>query len=210
MSAVLPSLRPPPCPSQVNCKEASNSQLCLLYMSSILTSIGSGSIKPCVVTFAADQYDMRRSAVASHNVGWGWGFGIPAIGMALSIIVFIFGSSLYNKLKPEGSPLVRLAQVVVAAARKRKEEMPLDPGMLYQNRELDAAISVDGRLLHSNQFKWFDRAAIVTDEDAEDLKSPNLWRIATVHRIEELKMHRQNAAHMVSRNITCNGLLPSP
>ncbi|KAG5242505.1 nitrite transporter family protein [Salix suchowensis] len=215
MSAVLPSLRPPPCPSQVNCKEASNSHLCLLYMSSILTSIGSGSIKPCVVTFAADQYDMRRSAVASRswnffnwyyfcmgmatltaltvvvyiqdNVGWGWGFGIPAIGMALSIVVFIFGSSLYNKLKPEGSPLVRLAQVVVAAARKRKEVMPLDPGMLYHNRELDAAISVDGRLLHSNQFKWFDRAAIVTDEDAEDLKSPNLWRIATVHRIEELK-----------------------
>ncbi|KAJ6408411.1 hypothetical protein OIU84_011679 [Salix udensis] len=215
ISAVLPSLRPPPCSSQVNCKEASTSQLWVLYMSSILTSIGSGSIKPCVVTFAADQYDMRRSAVASRSwnffnlyyfcmgmatltaltvvvyiqdsVGWGWGLGIPAVGMALSIIVFIFGSSLYNKLKPEGSPLVRLAQVVVAAARKRKEVMPLDPGMLYHNRELDAAISVNGRLLHSNQFKWFDRAAIVTDEDAQDLKSPNLWRIATVHRIEELK-----------------------
>jgi peptide/histidine transporter 3/4 len=87
------------------------------------------------------------------NVGWGWGLGIPAIGMALSIVAFIFGSSLYNKLKPEGSPLVRLAQVVVAAAKKRKEVMPLDPGMLYQNKELDAAISVNGRLLHSDQFK---------------------------------------------------------
>jgi len=46
-----------------------------------------------------------------------------------------------------------LAQVVVAAAKKRKEVMPLDPGMLYQNKELDAAISVNGRLLHSDQFK---------------------------------------------------------
>ncbi|KAJ6921455.1 hypothetical protein NC652_015381 [Populus alba x Populus x berolinensis] len=215
VSAVLPSLRPPPCPSQVSCKEASNSQLWILYMSLILTSIGSGGIKPCVVTFAADQFDMTKSAVGSRswnffnwyyfcmgmatltaltvvvyiqdNVGWGWGLGIPAIGMALSIVAFIFGSSLYNKLKPEGSPLVRLAQVVVAAAKKRKEVMPLDPGMLYQNKELDAAISVNGRLLHSDQFRWFDKAAIVTNEDEKDSKSPNLWRIATVHRIEELK-----------------------
>jgi peptide/histidine transporter 3/4 len=35
--------------------------------------------------------------------------------------------------------------------------------------------------------RWFDKAAIVTNEDAKDSKSPNLWRIATVHRIEELK-----------------------
>ncbi|KAJ6912493.1 hypothetical protein NC651_015030 [Populus alba x Populus x berolinensis] len=61
VSAVLPSLRPSPCPSQVKyCKEASNSQLWILYMSLILTSIGSGGIKPCVVTFAADQFDMTK------------------------------------------------------------------------------------------------------------------------------------------------------
>lgn len=35
--------------------------------------------------------------------------------------------------------------------------------------------------------RWFDKAAILTNEDAKDSKSPNLWRIATVHRIEELK-----------------------
>lgn len=32
-----------------------------------------------------------------------------------------------------------------------------------------------------------DKATIVTDGDITDSKSPNLWRLATVHRVEELK-----------------------
>lgn len=87
------------------------------------------------------------------NVGWGWGLGIPTIAMALSIIAFLVGSPLYKKLKPGGSPLVRLAQVIVAATKKRKAVAPADPGLLYENRELDATISVNGRLIHTNQFK---------------------------------------------------------
>ena len=87
------------------------------------------------------------------NVGWGWGLAIPTIAMALSILAFWVGSPLYNRIKPEGSPLVRLAQVIVAAVRKRKEGVPADLALLYENRELDAAISLHERLLHTNQFK---------------------------------------------------------
>ncbi|KAL6337669.1 hypothetical protein AAG906_037262 [Vitis piasezkii] len=215
ISAVLPSLRPPPCPTKENCKEASTLQLCILYISLLLTSLGTGGIRPCVVTFAADQFDMSKSKVASRswnffnwyyfsmglatlsaltivvyiqdNVGWGWGLGLPTIAMALSIIAFLVGSPLYKKLKPGGSPLVRLAQVIVAATKKRKAVAPADPSLLYENKELDATISVNGRLLHTNQFKWFDKAAIVTDAEATSLNPPNLWRLATVHRVEELK-----------------------
>ncbi|KAA8517363.1 hypothetical protein F0562_017631 [Nyssa sinensis] len=121
------------------------------------------------------------------NVGWGWGLGLPTIAMALSIIAFVVGSSLYRKLKPGGSPLIRLAQVIVAAAKNRKVVAPHNPTLLYENKELDADISCNGRLLHTDQFKWFDRAAIVTDEDKTDSELPNLWRLATVHRVEELK-----------------------
>ncbi|PQP92269.1 Major facilitator superfamily protein isoform 2 [Prunus yedoensis var. nudiflora] len=35
--------------------------------------------------------------------------------------------------------------------------------------------------------KWFDRAAIVTIDEANSSGPPNLWRLATVHRVEELK-----------------------
>uniref|UniRef100_A0A2P2Q3I2 Nitrate transporter n=1 Tax=Rhizophora mucronata TaxID=61149 RepID=A0A2P2Q3I2_RHIMU len=215
VSAMLPSLRPPPCPSQVNCKEASNSQLWVLYMSLLLVSIGTGGLRPCIVTFAADQIDMKKTSVASRswnffnwyyfsmgmatltaltvvvyvqdNVGWGWGLGIPTIGMAFSILAFVFGSSLYNKLKPGGSPLVRLAQVIVAAVRKRRVVAPEDSGRLYENKELDADISVNGRLLHTDQLKFLDKAAIVTDGEAAGSAPPNLWKLATVHRVEELK-----------------------
>ncbi|CAL5351702.1 unnamed protein product [Camellia sinensis] len=215
ISATLPQLRPPPCPTQVNCKEASTLQLWILYISLLLSSLGSGGIRPCIVTFAADQLDMSKSRVESRswnffnwyyfcmgmaslsaltvvvyiqdNVSWGLGLGIPTIAMAVSVIAFVLGSPLYKKLKPSGSPLVRMAQVVVAAVKKRKEVVPDGVGDLYENRELDAGISSNGRLLHTDQLKWLDRAAIVTEEDTKDPTSPNLWRIATVHRVEELK-----------------------
>nr|POF23500.1 protein nrt1/ ptr family 3.1 [Quercus suber] len=215
ISAVLPKFHPPPCSTQENCKEASTLQIWVLYICLLLTSLGSGCIRPCVVTFAADQIDMTKSSVAARswnlfnwyyfsmgmatlaaltlvvyiqdNVGWGWGLAIPTIAMALSIVAFLVGSPLYNRIKPRGSPLVRLAQVIVAAVRKRKEVVPADPALLYENRELDAAISLHERLLHTNQFKWFDKAAIVTGNDATDSNTPNLWRVATVHRVEELK-----------------------
>lgn len=46
------------------------------------------------------------------------------------------------------------------------------------------------KLLHARLYeccRWFDKAAVVTDADATDSKQPNLWRLATVHRVEELK-----------------------
>ncbi|OMO97112.1 Proton-dependent oligopeptide transporter family [Corchorus capsularis] len=216
ISAILPSLRPPPCPTQENCQEASAIQLWILYICLLLTSLGTGGIRPCVVTFAADQFDMDQSSAArsgkwnffnwyyfcmgiatlsaltvvvyiQEHVGWGWGLGIPTIAMAISIIAFVVGSPLYKKMKPGGSPLIRLAQVIVAAVKKRKEVAPEDPKLLYQNKQLDADIAVNGRLVHTNQYKWLDKAAIVTESEATSSNPPNLWRLTTVHRVEELK-----------------------
>ncbi|XAR48308.1 hypothetical protein NMG60_11031079 [Bertholletia excelsa] len=121
------------------------------------------------------------------NVGWGWGLAIPATSMALAIVTFIAGSSMYKKIVPKESPLIRLAQVIVAAVRKRKAVEPADPALLYNNQELDAAISSNGRLLHTQQFRWLDKAAVVSDGDLRDSKPTNLWRLSTVHRVEELK-----------------------
>ncbi|XP_012569240.1 protein NRT1/ PTR FAMILY 3.1-like [Cicer arietinum] len=216
VSTILPYFRPPACPTQVNCQEATSSQLSALYISLLLTSLGSGGIRPCVVPFSADQFNMTRSGVASRtwnlfnwyffimgfaslsaltivvyvqdNIGWGWGLGIPTIAMFISIISFVLGFPLYKTVKPGGSPLIRLVQVTVAAFKKRNHTLPNHPKLLYHNKELDAAISLEGTLLHSNQYKWLDKAAIVTEEEIKDPdKSPNLWKLSTVHRVEELK-----------------------
>ncbi|CAH1432263.1 unnamed protein product [Lactuca virosa] len=121
------------------------------------------------------------------SVSWGWGLGIPTIAMGIAFIAFLVGSSLYQKIKPEGSPFVRLAQVIAAAVKKRKSGVLTDDTLLYENKELDASISKDGRLVHTNQLRWFDKAAIITEKDTDFSNLPNLWQIATVHRVEELK-----------------------
>ncbi|KAF2317767.1 hypothetical protein GH714_041072 [Hevea brasiliensis] len=216
LSATLPNLRPPQCKEDEVCQEADAGQLAILYASLLLTALGSGGIRPCVVAFGADQFDetdpkqstktwryfnwyyfvMGVSVLLAvtvlvyvqDNVGWGLGLGIPTIAMFLSIIAFIIGYPLYRNLRPAGSPFTRLLQVSVAAFRKRKLSMVSDPKLLYQNEELDAPISIGGRLLHTKHMKFLDKAAIVAEED--NLKAgqtPNLWRLSTVHRVEELK-----------------------
>ncbi|XP_056682411.1 protein NRT1/ PTR FAMILY 3.1-like isoform X2 [Spinacia oleracea] len=70
MSAILPKLHPQPCPTQVNCQEASSQQqLWVLYLSLLLTSMGNGGTQPCVVTFPANQFDMTKSGVLQDAIG---------------------------------------------------------------------------------------------------------------------------------------------
>uniref|UniRef100_A0A5B6YJL8 Nitrite transporter n=2 Tax=Davidia involucrata TaxID=16924 RepID=A0A5B6YJL8_DAVIN len=217
LSAILPHSRPPPCKGEQVCQEANSGQLAILYISLLLTALGSGGIRPCVVAFGADQFDetdpkqktttwkffnwyyfcMGASILVAvtvivyiqDNIGWGWGLGIPAIAMALSIIAFMIGYPLYRNLDPAGSPFTRLLQVCVAAFRKRNLAVVSDPRLLYENEEIDAAISVAGKLLHTKHIRFLDKAAIVTEEDKlkSSSSTPNLWRLNTVHRVEELK-----------------------
>ena len=161
-AALAPALRPAPCAAAASataaappsCQRACGGQLAMLYLSLLLTALGGGGIRPCVVAFGADQFGRRPGGeqkwsyfnlyffsmglavllaltivvYIQENVGWGWGFGIPAIAMFLSVLSFVAGYPLYVKVKPEGSPFKRLLQVVVAAFRKRKVDVPEDAG----------------------------------------------------------------------------------
>ncbi|KAL8489240.1 hypothetical protein ACS0TY_025227 [Phlomoides rotata] len=157
----------------------------ILYLALLLTSLGTGGIRPCVVTFAADQFDMSKAKTESRtwnffnwfyftkemaallaltlivyiqdNASWSWGLGIPTIIMGMSLVAFILGSRMYKKHMPAGSPYVRVAQVIVAAVKKRRALAPTDSHALYQNTQLDAPISTNGSLLHTHQFRWFDQ-----------------------------------------------------
>ncbi|KAL5994598.1 hypothetical protein ACLOJK_024651 [Asimina triloba] len=219
LSATLRGWRPPQCSGNEVCQEAKQWQLAVLYVSLLLTALGSGGIRPCVVAFGADQFDetdpkektriwnffnwyyfcMGVSILVAvtvivyiqENIGWGWGLGIPAIAMAISVVAFMIGYPLYRNCDPSGSPFTRLVQVIVAASKKRHLPTVSDPSLLYENEELDAGISVTGLLLHTKQYRFFDKAAIMTEEEREQMLSskapPNLWRLSTVHRVEELK-----------------------
>ncbi|GMI75367.1 NRT1/ PTR family 3.1 [Hibiscus trionum] len=216
LSAALPHLRPPPCEGNQVCQEANGSQTGILYLALLLAALGSGGIRPCVAAYGAEQFveeDPRHPKktwvffnwyyfalgaailIAStvlvyiqDHVGWSLGLGIPTIAMALSIIVFLIGYPLYRNLDPAGSPYTRVVQVFVAAFRKRNIPLVSNPKFLYVNEELDASISTDGLLHHTKQFKFLDKAAVVTEEDGvKSSEKPNFWRLNTVHRVEELK-----------------------
>ncbi|GAV88555.1 PTR2 domain-containing protein [Cephalotus follicularis] len=217
ISAILPQLRPTPCKNDAAvCQEANGGQLAILYVSLLLTALGAGGIRPCVVAFGADQFDETDPKQSTRtwkyfnwyyfvmgvsillavtvivyiqdNIGWGWGLGIPTVAMFLSIIAFIIGYPLYRNMDPSGSPFTRLLQVSVAAIRKRNLPMVSDPDLLYQNEEFDTSISIGGILIHTKHMKFLDKAAIVTEEDnIKSSEEPNLWRLNTVHRVEELK-----------------------
>ncbi|KAG2312841.1 hypothetical protein Bca4012_027411 [Brassica carinata] len=216
ISAIIPTLRPPPCKGEEVCVVADTAQLSILYIALLLGALGSGGIRPCVVAFGADQFDESDPKQttktwnyfnwyyfcmgAAHlvavtvlvyiqdNVGWGLGLGIPTVAMFLSVIAFVGGFRLYRHLIPSGSPFTRLIQVAVSAFRKRKLRMVSDPTLLYTNDEIDASISLGGKLTHTKHMSFLDKAAIVTEKD--NLKPgeiPNLWKLNSVHRVEELK-----------------------
>ncbi|KAE9617186.1 hypothetical protein Lal_00034973 [Lupinus albus] len=118
----------------------------MFFLALYLASIGDGGHKPCVQTFAADQFDeetVKEKEIKNSFFNWwymgivagstipvflvptlqqnGWwslGFGLVSGVLALALVVFLLGFKKYRKEGPSGSPFTRLAQVFVAAARK--------------------------------------------------------------------------------------------
>ncbi|XP_008785424.1 protein NRT1/ PTR FAMILY 8.1 [Phoenix dactylifera] len=194
--------------------DPTNAQTAVVFIALYLIALGTGGIKPCVSSFGADQFDesdesekKRKSSffnwfyfsinigalVASsvlvwiqNNVGWGWGFGIPAVVMAIAVVSFFLGTALYRHQKPGGSPLTRIAQVVVASFRKYGVNLPHDKSSLYEISEKESVIQGSRKLEHTDQFKFLDKAAVVTQDDK--MKDPvDPWRLCTVTQVEELK-----------------------
>lgn len=110
------------------------------------------------------------------NIGWTVGLAIPTVLIGFGLAVFVAGGRIY-RYKPlgvGGSPLTRVSQVVVAAARNYCLELPDDTSALHEH----------GRAEHTSQFRFFDKAAIVLP--SSEKKGP--WRLCTVSQVEELKM----------------------
>ncbi|CAN6581391.1 unnamed protein product [Malus baccata var. baccata] len=193
---------------------ATASQRAACFVALYLIAVGTGGIKPCVSSFGADQFDetdeterKKKSSffnwfymsinvgalIASTvlvwmqmNVGWNWGFGVPAVAMAIAVVFFFSGSKLYRLQKPGGSPLTRIAQVVVASIRKCKVKIPANKSLLYETADEECNIQGSRKLEHTNKLGFFDKAAVESETDrAKELPSP--WSLCTVTQVEELK-----------------------
>ncbi|KMT12606.1 hypothetical protein BVRB_5g098450 [Beta vulgaris subsp. vulgaris] len=193
---------------------ALKNSVAVAFVALYLIALGTGGIKPCVSSFGADQFDEtdekereKKSSffnwfyfsinvgalIASSvlvwiqtNVGWGWGFGVPAVAMAIAVVSFFSGSVLYRLQKPGGSPLTRIAQVLVASFRKINVKVPADKTILYETPDDGSNIVGSRKLEHTDKLRCFDKAAVPTGSD--DIKgTPNSWRLCTVTQVEELK-----------------------
>ncbi|KAK4406355.1 protein NRT1/ PTR FAMILY 5.4 [Sesamum angolense] len=120
----------------------------VFFIALYVLAVGEGGHKPCVQTFAADQFDEglpeEKAAKSSFfnwwyvgivcgataavlvviyvedYVGWKFGFGMLVVAVAAALVVFLIGSGSYRRQAPVGSPFTRVAQVMVAAVRKRR------------------------------------------------------------------------------------------
>ncbi|KAM3300990.1 protein NRT1/ PTR FAMILY 8.1 isoform X1 [Capsicum chacoense] len=212
ISASVPGLRPT-CYEKDKC-HATDGQTAVFFVALYLVALGTGGIKPCVSSYGADQFDdadpIERNyknsffnwfyfsinigaLIASslivwiqQDIGWGWGFGVPAVAMAFAVISFFGGSHLYRYQKPGGSPLTRICQVVVASFRKYDVSLPAEKSLLYETTAAESAIKGSRKLAHTNELRFFDKAAVRTESD-ENRGSTNNWKLCTVTQVEELK-----------------------
>ncbi|OAY66211.1 Protein NRT1/ PTR FAMILY 8.1 [Ananas comosus] len=195
--------------------DPTTAQTAVVFLALYLIALGTGGIKPCVSSFGADQFDetdesekKRKSSffnwfyfsinigalVASSvlvwiqmNVGWSWGFGIPAVVMAIAVASFFLGTRLYRHQKPGGSPYTRIAQVIVASFRKSSAQVTSDSSLLYEVTDKESAIQGSRKLEHTDEFKFFDKAAVMTPEECTTGPPFDPWRLCTVTQVEELK-----------------------
>ncbi|XP_066308452.1 protein NRT1/ PTR FAMILY 8.1-like [Miscanthus floridulus] len=216
MASSVKGLVPTGCGDDDVC-HPTDAQAAVVFVALYLIALGTGGIKPCVSSFGADQFDEndereKKSKSSFFNwfylsinigalvastvlvyvqthVGWGWGFGIPAVVMAIAVVSFFVGTPLYRHQKPGGSPLTRIAQVLVASARKWNVAVPADKLRLHETLDKESGIEGSRKLEHTDQLACLDRAAVVTAEDSAAAGSATAspWRLCTVTQVEELK-----------------------
>ncbi|XP_017974412.1 PREDICTED: protein NRT1/ PTR FAMILY 2.11 [Theobroma cacao] len=219
LTAAIYKLHPPKCSTSDigTCVGPTTGQLAFLVSGFGFLVIGAGGIRPCNLAFGADQFDPATESgqkginsffnwyyftftfgvlvsvtvvvYVQSSVSWAIGLGIPAGLMVLSCILFFMGSRIYVKVKPEGSPLARVAQVLVAATKKRHLQLPDDEPRQLSLFNYMPDDSINSKLPHTDQFRFLDKSAILTPEDQinSDGSAANAWKLCSIQQVEEVK-----------------------
>ncbi|KAL6553824.1 hypothetical protein OROMI_019497 [Orobanche minor] len=211
LSVSIHPLKPIPCsyPSGTHCKKATPLQLGVFFGALYILALGTGGTKPNISTIGADQFDELDPKEKAHklsffngwmfsiflgtlvsntmlvyiqdNVGWTLGYGLPTIGLAISIIIFLAGTSFYRYKVPTGSPFTKMARVIVAALRKRKVVVPTDTKELYElNLEMYTKKG-KYRIDSTPTLRFLNKACVRTGATT----SP--WILCPVTQVEETK-----------------------
>ncbi|XP_076941038.1 protein NRT1/ PTR FAMILY 7.3-like isoform X2 [Bidens hawaiensis] len=218
LSSYICLVKPEGCGTDTNpCGKHSSFASAMFYVSIYLIALGNGGYQPNIATFGADQFDedhpneaLGKVSFFSYfylalNLGslfsntiigyfedkgmWALGFWASAGSALVALILFLVGTPRYRHFVPSGNPLSRFCQVVVASFRKWKVEIPSDGDELYEVDGRDNANNGSRNILHTNGFKFLDRAAVITSKENlnENVDIDNPWRLCTVTQVEEVK-----------------------
>ncbi|KAH7525237.1 hypothetical protein FEM48_Zijuj06G0203700 [Ziziphus jujuba var. spinosa] len=205
---------------ETRCGGHSGFHMAFFYISIYLTALGNGGYQPNIATFGADQFDeedpkegLSKVAFFSYfylalNLGslfsntilgyfedegmWTLGFWASAGSAFLALVLFLCGTPRYRHFKPNGNPLSRCCQVIISASRKWKVEiMPAVEDNLYEEAAKESSKNGARKILHTEGFKFLDRAAYMTEKELYHLEKDdgvrNPWRLCTVTQVEEVK-----------------------
>ncbi|KAK7274698.1 hypothetical protein RIF29_15795 [Crotalaria pallida] len=201
------------------CVPAKTSHIGFLVLGLCLLSIGSAGIRPCSIPFGVDQFDQTtdegKKGVNSFfnwyytsftvvllitttvvvyiqdSVSWKIGFALPTLCMLCSIIMFFVGTRIYVHVKPdpEGSVFSGIAQVLVAAYKKRNVKLPSVEQVdgIFYDPPLKGTFVLH-KLPFTNQYRVLNKAALIMEGEVNpDGKRVNQWSLASIQQVEEVK-----------------------
>ncbi|XP_062101434.1 protein NRT1/ PTR FAMILY 7.2-like [Humulus lupulus] len=220
LSSYIFLLKPNRCgDGKTSCGPHSTIGMALFYVSIYMIALGNGGYQPNIATFGADQFDEEdpkegHSKIAffsyfylALNLGslfsntilgyfedkgsWALGFWASTGSATLALVLFLCGTPRYRHYTPKGNPLSRVCQVVIAAARKWKVQMLPSGENFFEEVGKESSQNGARNILHTDGFKFLDRAAIITEKDLNQIESnapqTNPWHLCTVTQVEEVK-----------------------
>ncbi|KAL1157500.1 hypothetical protein V6Z11_A08G159400 [Gossypium hirsutum] len=195
------------------CEPHSSAETAVFYVAIYLIALGNGAPEPALAAFGADQFDEEDSTekqsknsfysyfyvalnmgslvaetvlVYIQNLGnWILGFWICAACAALAFCLLLCGTFQYRHFKEVGNSISKFSQVIVASMRKMNFQVPSNGEGLYEIERKQGKNNGVRRLLHTNGFKYLDRAAIITPVDMVEPANP--WHLCTITQVEEVK-----------------------
>ncbi|VFQ76506.1 unnamed protein product [Cuscuta campestris] len=219
LTAAIKKLHPPACGGGGECAKPTTGQMGFLLCGFAMLIVGAAGIRPCNLAFGADQFNPKTESgkrginsffnwyfftltfaqmvsvtlvvYIQSEVSWSVGLGIPAAFMFFSGALFFSGDRMYVKVKPEGSPLTGIVQVLVVAAKNRKMKLPDQPSLSLFNNYTPAK-SLNSKLPYTSQFRFLDKAAIACEDDTKKAEDggwggANPWRLCSLQQVEETK-----------------------
>jgi peptide/histidine transporter 3/4 len=153
----------------------------VLFLGLYMIAVGLGGLRPCLMSFAADQFDdgdpservhkgsffnwyvfytncaslISRTGIVwvQDHYGWALGMTIPVAVLVVGLSCLVAASRTYRFQRTRGSPLTRVCQVIVAAIRNFGVEPPADSSLLYELPEDDGDMNGVQRIDHTTDLR---------------------------------------------------------